>query len=506
MPDRANILHIFCDQLRADVFGFAGHPAAKTPNIDRLAASGTVFTRAYTPSPVCVPARRCMIEGRYAGRTGAFDNTQGVDPPWTFMRALTDAGYRTHGIGKCHFTPDRWALNGFQSRETQEELVTDPDRDDYLRYLKRRGHTHLTDPHGVRGEMYYIPQPAQMPAADHPTQWVGDRSVAFIEQQGGVGAAGDRSGCDASGGDGSGGPWYLFASIVHPHPPFAPPAPWHKLYHPADMPPPREPEGFEALQAHVNRQQNRYKYRDGWDPNVVALIRSYYLACVSFIDLQVGRMLDALDASGQADHTFIVLTADHGEHLGDYRCFGKRSLHDTAAKVPMIARLPGTLPAGGTCDRPANLIDLAPTFLGLAGTRPPASHPVDGESLFDIASGGAARAETFSQWQTGEQGTYAVVDGRHKLVYSAPDRREWLFDHEADPQELRDASGDPGAGETADRLRGLLFDHLRETGQRGVIDGDDWRTYPAPPLTTETVRFRQDHAWADQTIPGYTDG
>ena len=168
------------------------------------------------------------------------------DDRQSFMGALTASGYRTHGIGKCHFHPGRRGLRGFQTREVQEEGARTPTDDDYLTWLHRQGHAHVCEPHGVRGEMYYIPQPSQLPASHHPSQWVGDRAIRFIQSQ--------RKKQDQ--------PWFLFTSFIHPHPPFTPPTPWHKLYRAPLMPLPNIPAQTESLQTYVNRYQNRYKYRD----------------------------------------------------------------------------------------------------------------------------------------------------------------------------------------------------------------------------------------------------
>ncbi|HEX2948660.1 MAG TPA: sulfatase-like hydrolase/transferase, partial [Armatimonadota bacterium] len=181
---RPNVLLILTDQQRADTIGALGNPVIRTPNLDRLCAEGTAFTSTFTPSPVCVPARCSLHYGQYPLHTGCYENdcAMPADRP-SFVDLLSDAGYRTHGIGKCHFTPDGLALRGFQSREYQEEIVASPEQDDYLTYLHANGFAHICDPHGIRGEMYYVPQPAQMPATLHPTQWIGDRAVDFLHAQ-----------------------------------------------------------------------------------------------------------------------------------------------------------------------------------------------------------------------------------------------------------------------------------------------------------------------------------
>jgi arylsulfatase len=240
-----NILLLFCDQLRADVLGCYGHPFAVTPAIDGLAARGTVFDSAYTPSPVCVPARCSLVFGAEPGETGCHDNGFPMpgDPP-SLMSRLADQGYRTHGVGKMHFSgrpPERW---GFHTRDVGEEFGTAAG-DDYVRFLAERGYGHVERPHGLRSEMYYLPQLSPVPEQLHYSHWVADRSLDFLRTR-----PRDQ-------------PFFLWSSFIHPHPPFAPPSPWHRLYPPALMPDPRRPpSGAELLTVH-NIKQNRYKFRDG---------------------------------------------------------------------------------------------------------------------------------------------------------------------------------------------------------------------------------------------------
>lgn len=490
MSTSPNILLLFTDQQRFDTIAALGNPVIRTPHLDRLTREGVAFTGAYSASPVCVSARCSLHYGQYPQTTGCYDNSfkMPVDRP-SFMGLLTRAGYRTHGIGKCHFTPDPYALRGFQSRETQEELVADPERDDYLRWLRAEGASHITDPHGVRGEMYYHPQPAQMPARLHPTQWVGDRATAFLRDPAR-----------------SSQPWCLFASFIHPHPPFAPPAPWHKLYRAPLMPLPNLPPDCEALQAFINRNQNRYKYRDqGYDLNLVRSMRAYYYACVSFIDFQVGRILAELETSGQLDSTLILFTSDHGELLGDYRCFGKRSFHDACARVPLLARLPGRFAAGTRCNTPANTADVAPTILAAAGADVGALKS-DGVDLAELARGNVQREAVFAQFNRGAYGIYTAISARWKLAYSAPDGREFLFDRVEDPQETRDRAGLCFCRDAQQQMRILLQAFLREKGETAAFEGDNWCRGPQfhVPDNPDAGLLLQDHPWADQHLPGYS--
>ena len=489
---RPNILLLFTDQQRADALGADGNPVIRTPNLDRLSREGTIFTSAFTPAPVCVPARCSLIHGRYPHRTGCADNDDEMptDRP-SLMQALTASGYRTHGIGKMHFTSDPQALRGFQSREYQEEIRGRVEDDDYLQFLHANGFGHVHDPFGQRGEMYYIPQPAQMPARLHGTNWVGDRAVEFLHATDGE------------------QPFFLFTSFIHPHPPFTPPTPWNKLYRAALMPLPHRPEGFEALQTYANRHQNRYKYRDaGTDLNLLRAMKAYYYACVSFIDYQVGRILAALEETGRLDNTLILFASDHGEFLGDYGSFGKRSMLNAAARVPLIARYPERFAPGTRCHTPASLVDIMPTALAAAGKS--GSVPgLDGLDLAEVAAGGHSDRMVLGQYQRRDLGTYLAVSRRWKYFYSAPDRREFLLDRQQDPAETRNRAGLTLCREPLQGMRGRLMELFRRDGYLEPLEGDGWRAFPQPelPADPDAGLLIQDAAWAApyQHIEGYSD-
>lgn len=462
----SNILHIVTDQQRFDTIRAMGNPLIQTPHLDRLCEEGTAFTNAYTPAAECVPARACMITGMYADKTGCGSNADAMPPANhpTMMSLLAEAGYRTHGVGKCHFTADPWALRGFQSRDTSEEIVTTyASCDDYLTFVAERGFTHVMEPHGVRGESYYIPQISQLPADIHHTQWVGDRCLAFLERQ--------RQRTLRK-------PWYLYAGFIHPHPPFAPPNPWHKLYRAPEMPLPYLPENGPELTCFINRFQNRYKYRDrGFDLNLVRCIRAYYYACISFVDYQVGRLLSALVQAGELDRTLIVFTSDHGELLGDFGCFGKRSFHDACQRIPLITRLPGRFARGARCDAPASLVDLLPTFLSTANAAIPPN--ADGMDLAALARGVVRREAVHFHYARGDDAIIGAVNARWKYAWSAPDRREFLFETGEYPECRNQASGDAFPDDAISLRTRVLERAARHDFSRPLVTaGGQWKTGP----------------------------
>lgn len=487
-----NILLILTDQQRWDTIAAAGNVHIKTPNLDRLASEGTRFSSAYTPSPVCVPARCALHYGQYPLTSGCFENNYGMpmDRP-SVADALTAAGYRTHAIGKRHFTPDPQAPRGFQTLEKQEEIVDQIDQDDYLQYLEANGCGYAIEPHGVRGEAYYVPQLSPLPAKHHPTQWVADRSCEWIQSEG-QGEA----------------PFFLYSSFIHPHPPFSPPSPWHKLYRGPDMPFPKMAEDNESLYLHTNYRQNRYKGRDaGRDLRLHQLIKSYYWASISFIDYQVGRMLEALESVGQLDETLIIFASDHGEFLGDYNCFGKRSFLDSAARVPLVCRLPGSFEAGSVCDSPVSLVDIMPTALAAADT---SVENLDGVDLARIASGTSGRGAIFGHYQGAEAGIYMATTREWKYIWSAADDKELLFDRIKDPDELRNRVHNVTCGDAARNMRQLLQEHVRTMpGHERIVDGDGWISKPpiSLPQDPDAGLIVQDPpCYLDRLhIPGYSE-
>ena len=489
---RPNIMFILTDQQRADTIHAAGNPHIRTPVMDRLCREGVRFSRAYTPSPVCVSARAALLTGQYPHKNGCYDNgfTQPVDRP-SMMDVLARAGYHTHGVGKMHFVPDHQALRGFHGRDSQEELRRAVSEDDYLQHVHREGFGHVHDVMGARGEMYYIPQISQLPARLHPTTWVADRSIDFLK------------GRDAS------QPFFLWTSFIHPHPPFSPPTPWNKLYRGPLMPLPKRPDRMEDLWTHFNRNQNRYKYRDaGLDDRLLQVMRGYYWACVSLIDFQVGRILLELEAQGELDNTLIVWSSDHGEFLGDYNCFGKRSFLDAAAQVPMLVRYPERFPQGVLEETPASLIDVIPTFLGAAGADA-GDADLDGVDLAGLVGSGQRRT-IYGQMQRGRQGMYMAYDGALKYIYSAGDQKEYLLDHRLDPDETRNGAYNVLYAKDVKRMREGLIGFFKVEGYDDPLDGDGWKVYDriVLPDSPDAGLLIQDAGWSAPLygIEGYSEG
>ena len=177
MAKQPNIIFLMTDQQRFDTIGALGNPIIQTPGLNRIVREGTSFTSAYCPSPVCVASRCSFLLGQSVHETGCTGNSPMPQDRVSVMELLNGAGYETHGIGKMHFTPQGRKMWGFETRDFSEE---GPGPDDYTAFLGENGYDHIVAPHGERSEYYYIPQPSQLPARLHHTQWVGDKTLEFL--------------------------------------------------------------------------------------------------------------------------------------------------------------------------------------------------------------------------------------------------------------------------------------------------------------------------------------
>lgn len=400
MAKRPNILILFTDQQRRDTIHALGNDRIITPALDSLANESVVFDSCITPAPVCVPARFSLYSGLYPAHSGCSNNNASSEYCGNgFYSEFTKSGYQTCCVGKMHFPSPLYSPMGFQKRLTQEEMQ-DPEEDDYTKFILNSPFKDVFDYNGMRSEMYYIPQVSQLPAAYHPTQWVGDNSVSFLRN------------CRKD------EPFFLMASFIHPHPPFAPPSPWNKMYRSVSSDPylPEMPEDFEAFMS------DRFVLKDiGISRQDLTLLKNYYYSCVSFVDYQIGRILTALKETGNYDDTIILFSSDHGEMLGDFGTMGKRSMLDAAAHIPLMIKVPGLSPAHRT--DVCSLVDIAPTLLELAGIGC-RSESFDGFSLF----GNRKHDAVFSQYSTGDKGTYMVASESDRLIYSAGRKEYFYFD------------------------------------------------------------------------------
>lgn len=454
--NRPNILFLFPDQLRADCIFALGNPQIKTPNIDRLVRNGTAFTNCITPSPICVAARHALTSGVSPHRTGCVDNFDVHCKRPSFMQALNEVGYQTHGVGKMHFSRSKGDWQ-FQSRDISEELVGEADRDHYREFLKVKGFEHVLDPHGLRSEYYYLPQPSQLPDRLHNNSWIADRSIDFLNTR------------DSS------KPFFLWTSFIKPHPPFESPIPWSRLYRMHEMNEPLRPENFEENQSFWNKVQNRYKYRDsGYDSNLSRITKAAYYSAISHVDYHLGRILDSLGP--EIDNTLIVFSSDHGEMLGDYGCYGKRCMLDASVRVPLIIRYPKVFPENAIYSHSTTLLDLFPTFLKTAG-RDLKKYDVEGIPLQKLLHTEPKDRFVHSQYSQNSLGLYMSCNRKWKYIYSAADRKEWLFQN---GDERKNLTSKKEYSDTLAKLRKLTIERFLNDGYHAPVESENWKQFEPP--------------------------
>jgi choline-sulfatase len=429
---RPNFLIIMADQLTPGVLPAYGGRVARTPHLDALAAAGIVFESAYCNSPLCAPSRFSFMTGQLPARIGAFDNAAelAAELP-TFAHYLRDAGYETVLSGKMHFCgPDQ--LHGFEERLTTDIYPADfgwtPDWLDF----------------GTRPRWYHtMDSVTQAGPCVRTNQIDFDDSVVFEARRKlfDIARSRDRR------------PFCLVASMTHPHDPYVTPAAYWERYRDEDVELPRVPAGAVPADPHSARIRHVVGLELATPTTAeVHRARRAYLGSVSYVDDQVGLLLQTLADARLAEDTVIVFLADHGDMLGERGLWYKMNFFEPAARVPLIISAPGRFTPGRHAGL-ASLVDLLPTLVELAGGAPLAA-PADGTSLVPALAGSAAPGEVFGEY-CGEAALAPLVmirRGPFKYVHSPVDPDQ-LYDLAHDPLELANLAVQPGAAATLAAFR-----------------------------------------------------
>lgn len=471
-----NIVLILTDTQAANVVGCYGHPELRTPHIDRLAAGGIRFERAYTTCPVCTPARAGLFTGIYPHTSGAWTNNLPLGTNiLTMGQRFQDGGYRTGYIGKWHldghdyfgtglcppgWEPEYW----YDGRNYLDELTEDEIR--LWRYRLNSYETLVA--HDIRPEFTWAHR-------------VSERAIHFLESR-------DKR------------PFLLVVSYDEPHHPFTCPPEYVEPFLEYDYP--LGPAAYDTLDDKPAHQRewaavSGVSHRDG------TVRAPLYFGCNSFVDAEIGRVIDAVHALTSED-TIIVFTSDHGDMLGAHQLTGKgAAMYDEITRIPLIVESPERFGAGMVCSDTVSHIDLLPTFLEWAGL--PIPPILEGESVAPLLRRERAPERCafieFNRYEIehdsfgGFQPVRCVVDKRYKLVINLMTSDE-LYDLQDDPAEVRNLIEDPARAPIRDRLHDRLLAWMYE--KRDPFRGYYWERRP--------WREEQRLAWKGFFRPRPADG
>ena len=477
--DKPNILIIMADQLTPFMTGFYGNNQVKTPNLDKLCSESARFDNAYTPYPLCTPARAALMTGKYCYNLGCYDNATpfSSDEP-TFAHYLTVNGYETVLSGKMHFIgPDQ--LHGFHRRFTTDIYPSGFNWNPS--FIDKENHL-------MRGKGIAA---GYVEAGMGPKEWnIGlqhdkethFRALEYLYTKGGGGGAKKQR-----------QPFCLCVSYHHPHDPFNPPQKYWDMYRDAPMDIPEINEAvlnsYTTLDKWLNNGFHRNDLDDITGEQNLLKLRRCYAALVTYVDDLVGELLDALEYAGMDKNTVIIFTTDHGDMLGERGMVQKRCFYEWSAKIPMLLKMPDGSLAGKQCAAPASLIDICPTLREITGESGVTGYPaVDGVSLLDVLGGKHEDRVIFSEGH-GEgvvSPVFMAKSKKYKYMHFHQNQIEnMLFDVESDPREKNNLNASPEYAGVASMLRESILARFSPEKVQAELD----KKIPERQLILEAMRL-----------------
>jgi arylsulfatase A-like enzyme len=478
---RLNLLWIMTDQQPVSTVGAYGNPTIKTPHLDRIAAEGLRFNRFHISAFPCSPSRACFLTGRHAHNHGVTTNDVPLAPEVPAIGdVLKAAGYNTGYIGKWHLSGSMYRMEGrkpFDGRwyfKRQEdparfryEKVEGGTGEDapqhgfdtwvggwkhFREYLREVGLGELVDttPVGNHNDAPSGPDSthaySKLPEEHHMAAFFANRATSFLNEQ----KDGDR-------------PFGLVVSFYGPHLPVAPPKPWDDMYPLADVPLPAN--HYDELKGKPIRQRMNdrcYELPNWTDEQFRDYIRRYWGYC-SYIDQQVGRVLDALEASGKADDTIVLFTSDHGDMVAAHGFVYKLGHcgYDELLRVPFLLRCPGRLKAGSQCDDLVAAIDVLPTLLELMDIAAPAG--IDGHSFLPTLRDPKVDHREVVVCNSMDRNATVITDRWKYVLNWEPRDLDELYDLQKDPGEMTNLSRDEACADVVGTMRKHIETWLTET-------------------------------------------
>ena len=455
MDQRQNVIWIMTDQHARFATGCYGSAVAHTPRIDGLAREGIRFDCAFTPSPVCVPARDATLSGQYPHTLGY--GCDGNFFPSTAFRtgahAFRENGYTTAFIGKLHpvipytrgfdYYVDLGHYYDYLGPELKRFILAHQAQDSgsgcpwmspywYEPHAwTETGPAHVNG--GIKAYSAVLDAPDLLPEEDQFEAFVVRNAKAFL----------DRHETD---------PFFLCVNFVKPHFPYASPQRHHDRFRPEDMQLP-DNAGAWASTPECNRRWVQQDLTDSELRRKAQQLMADYYAAVSHADECVGQILDELQRRGIADDTIVVYTTDHGEMLGEHGIWEKQKFYEASARVPLIVRWPKRFAGGKVVQENVNLCDLFATLCELCDI--PCPSGLDSRSLVPLMEGDVAGWDNETVSQFGPHNVM-IKQGDLKYQYYGPDMPEVLFDLARDPREREDVISDPGYSEQVARFRRRL--------------------------------------------------
>ncbi|MDP6117698.1 MAG: sulfatase-like hydrolase/transferase [Planctomycetota bacterium] len=471
MPDQPNILWICSDQQRFDTLGCYGNSFVQTPHIDRLAEDGVLFENAFCQSPICTPSRASFLTGRYPRTTRARQNGQNIPSDETLVtKLLADAGYTCGLSGKLHISacnprpcPDmeRRIDDGYHVFNWSHHPSPDWPGSEYGLWLQERGVEYKTPPYNDSKHVR-----TGMPSEHHQTTWCAQKAIDFMERSSKTGR-----------------PWLFSVNIFDPHFAFDPPAEYLERYLDLldEIPLPNYVEGELDSKPRYQSPEFRDDYHhpgphhfEEMSDEEHRLVTAAYWAMCDLIDEQVGRMLEALDRTGQRENTIVIYMSDHGEMLGDHSIYLKGPyFYEPAVKVPLIVSWPGRIESDRRTNALVELMDLAPTLLDAAGL--PRYPGMQSKSLWSLLTEDDSDLShhhdtVYSEYYHGmqarvEPAPFATMlrSERYKIVVAHGLETGELYDLREDPTETRNLWDDAAHSDTKMSMLKQLCDRMAFT-------------------------------------------